>query len=47
MFIQEWIKQEEEREGQRERCPAAVAASTGYDYPNPETFDRVRAAVSA
>ncbi|WKK20981.1 hypothetical protein QZH56_18995 [Streptomyces olivoreticuli] len=47
LFIQEWIKQEEERERQRERCLAAVAASMGYDYPNPETFDRVRVAVSA
>ncbi|MEU2870398.1 hypothetical protein ABZ769_14510 [Streptomyces olivoreticuli] len=46
MFIQEWIKQEEERERQLERCLAAVAASMGYDYPNPETFES-RVAVTA
>ncbi|MEV4433322.1 hypothetical protein [Streptomyces sp. NPDC049585] len=40
LFIREWVREQEERERQHERCLALVAASMGYDYPNPERYDR-------
>ncbi|GAA0431190.1 hypothetical protein GCM10010357_61060 [Streptomyces luteireticuli] len=54
-FVAEWVRQQEEREEEErrederrvQRGLAAVAASMGYDYPNPERHDVRRVAVTA